>query len=66
MESTTQYGKPVWQELEGRFHLELAQAQSNCDRRSRKSDFRDAERLVCRYAAGELVLSFVPDPEQRL
>jgi hypothetical protein len=57
---------PVWQELEGRFHLELAQALSNRGRRGRESDFRDAERLVRRYAADELSLSFVPDPEQRL
>jgi transposase len=66
MESTAQYWKPVWQELEGRFHLELAQAQSNRGARGRKSDFLDAERLVRRYAADELTLSYVPDPEQRL
>jgi transposase len=66
MESTAQYWKPVWQELEGRFHLELAQAQSNRGPKGRKSDFRDAERLVRRYAADELILSFVPEPEQRL
>jgi transposase len=51
MESTAQYWKPVWQVLEGRFHLELAQAQSNRGPRGRKSDFRDAERLVRRYVA---------------
>ena len=28
--------------------------------------FRDAERLVRRHVAGELILSFVPHPEQRL
>src|SRR6516225_2857357 len=33
---------------------------------SRKKDFRDAERLVKRLVAHELVLSFVPDVEQRL
>jgi len=66
MESTAQYWKPVWQELEGRFHLELAQALSNRGQRGRKSDFRDAEWLVRRHAADELILSFVPDPEQRL
>jgi transposase len=66
MESTAQYWKPVWQALEGQFHLELAQAQSNRGPRGRKSDFKDAERLVRRYAADELILSFVPDPEQRL
>jgi len=66
MESTAQYWKPVWQALEGQCHLELAQAQSNRGPRGRKSDFKDAERLVRRYLADELILSFVPDPEQRL
>ena len=66
MESTAQYWKPVWQELEGQCHLELAQAQSNRGPRGRKTDFKDGERLVRRYVADELVLSFVPDPEQRL
>src|SRR5215510_1330698 len=81
MESTAQYWKPVWGTLErywkpicqtregalatsGKLHL--AQAQSNRGRRGRKKDFRDAERLVKRLVAQELVLSFVPDPEQRL
>src|SRR5205085_8400985 len=32
----------------------------------RKSDFKDAERLVRRHVAGELILSFVPDREQRM
>src|SRR5215510_4129994 len=32
----------------------------------RENDFGDAERLVKRLVARELVLSFVPDPEQRL
>jgi hypothetical protein len=44
----------------------LAQAQSNRGRRGRKKDFPDAERLVKRLVADELVLSFVPDVEQRL
>jgi transposase len=66
MESTAQYWKPVWQELEGKCHLELAQAQSNRGPRGRKSDFKDGERMVRRYVADELILSFVPDPEQRL
>jgi transposase len=46
--------------------LYLAQAQSNRAPRGRKRDFADAERLVRRHVAGELILSFVPDPEQRL
>jgi transposase len=66
MESTAQYWKPLWQALEGRFHLDLAQAQSNRGRKGRKSDFRDTERLFRRYNADELVLSFVPEPQQRL
>jgi transposase len=80
MESTAQYWRPVWAALErcwkpvtqhadaapraGMRHL--AQAQSNRGRPGRKKDFPDAERLVKRLVAGELVLSFVPDPEQRL
>ena len=81
MESTAQYWKPVWGALErywkpscqkregagpmsGKLHL--AQALSNRGRRGRKKDFPDAERLVKRLVANELILSFVPDPEQRL
>jgi transposase len=66
MESTAQYWKPVWLELEphvGRLHL--AQAHSNRAPKGRKHDFGDAERLVRRLVAGELRLSFVPDAEQR-
>jgi transposase len=65
MESTAQYWKPVWRELESDYQ-HLAQAHSNRGPRGRKRDFEDAERLVRRYAAGELILSFVPAPEQRL
>ncbi|HEX5483456.1 MAG TPA: transposase [Terriglobia bacterium] len=65
MESTAQYWKPVWYELEPYMHLSLAQAFSNRAPRGRKHDFRDAERLVRRHLAGELVLSFVPESEQR-
>jgi transposase len=81
MESTAQYWKPVWQTLErywkaecqkwedatpmsGTLHLE--QAQSNRGPRGRKKDFADAERLLKRLVAQELILSFVPDTEQRL
>jgi transposase len=81
MESTAQYWKPVWGTLERYWKpicqtregalatsgtLHLAQAQSNRGRRGRKKDFRDAERLVKRLVAHELVLSFVPGVEQRL
>jgi len=66
MESTAQYWKPVWQSLEGHFRLQLAQAHSNRAPKGRKRDFSDAERLVRRHVAGELILSFVPDQEQRM
>jgi hypothetical protein len=66
MESTAQYWKPVWQRLEGQCELQLAQAQSNRAPRGRKRDVADAERLVRRHVAGELIVSFVPGPEQRL
>jgi transposase len=81
MESTAQYWRPVWEALErywkpicqeregarpmsGKLHL--AQAQSNRGPRGRKNDFADGERLVKRLVAGELILSLVPDAEQRL
>lgn len=81
MESTAQYWKPVWATLERYWRprvparsdasrpvgsLHLAQAQSNRARSGRKKDFPDAERLVKRLVADELILSFVPAPEQRL
>lgn len=66
MESTAQYWKPVWQQLEGRCALHLAQAHSNRAPQGRKRDLADAERLLRRHVSGELILSFVPDPEQRM
>jgi transposase len=66
MESTAQYWKPVWQQLEGHCELFLAQAHSNRAPRGRKRDFADAERLLRRHVAGELIVSFVPNAEQRL
>jgi transposase len=65
MESTARYWKPVWYALEPYLRLQLAQAFSNRAPRGRKHDFRDAERLVRRLVANELILSFVPQPEQR-
>jgi transposase len=65
MESTAQYWKPVWLALENQFRLSLAQAWSNRAPRGKKTDFKDAQRLVRRHLAGELTLSFVPDAEQR-
>jgi len=81
MESTARYWIPVWGALERHWRpgcrkregagqmsgtLHLAQALSNRGRRGRKKDFRDAERLVKRLISQELILSFVPDAEQRL
>ncbi len=81
MESTAQYWRPVWQTLERYWKTEcqkwegagpmsgtlhLAQAQSNRGPRGRKKDFVDAERLLKRLVAQELIMSFVPDAEQRL
>ena len=81
MESTAPYWRPVWAALERHWMprararagagplagtLHLAQAQSNRAPRGRKRDFADAERLVRRLVAQELILSFVPAPEQRL
>jgi transposase len=65
MESTAQYWRSVWLELEPYLSLHLAQAFSNRAPRGRKHDFKDAERLVRRLIAKELILSFVPDGEQR-
>jgi transposase len=66
MESTAQYWKPVWLDLEPHFRkLHLAQAHSNKAPKGRKNDFGDAQRLTRRLVAGELILSFVPDAEQR-
>jgi transposase len=65
MESTAQYWKPVWMTLEGSVELHLAQARSNKGQPGRKTDFGDARRLVRRYRAGDLALSFVPEAGQR-
>lgn len=66
MESTAQYWRSVWLELEPHMRLHLAHAFSNRAPRGRKHDFKDAERLVRRLIAQELILSFVPDGEQRI
>lgn len=66
MESTAQYWRSIWLELEPHMLLHLAQAFSNRAPRGRKHDFRDAERLVRRLIADELILSFVPNGEQRI
>ena len=55
----------MWLELEPYLRLQLAQAFSNRAPRGRKHDFKDAERLVRRLIADELIVSFVPGEEQR-
>jgi transposase len=65
MESTAQYWKPVWIASEGTCRLHLAQAKSNRGPRGRKTDFRDAKRIINRLLSGDLILSYVPDVEQR-
>jgi transposase len=65
MESTAQYWKPVWLALEGSYRLHLAQARSNRGPRGRKTDFRDAQRALSRLLSGDLILSYVPEAEQR-
>jgi transposase len=65
MECTAQYWRSVWLEWEPYLRLHLAQAFSNRAPRGRKHDFKDAERLVRRLIAEELILSFVPGGEQR-
>src|ERR1039458_2732331 len=66
MESTAQYWRSVWLELEPHMRLQLAQAFSNRAPRGRKHDFKDAERLVRRLIGHELILRFVPNGEQRI
>jgi transposase len=81
MESTAQYWKPVWAALERYWKparekregatkmsgtLHQCQAKSNHGPGGRKNDFADGERMVKRLVAQALVLSFVPDPDQRL
>jgi hypothetical protein len=57
--------KPVCQDPEPHFgKLHLAQAQSNKAPKGRRDDYRDAGRLARRLLTGELILSFVHDPEQ--
>src|SRR5450759_4129752 len=47
-------------------HVAPVPSPSNHGPRGRKNDFADGERMVKRLVAHELVLSFVPDSEQRL
>jgi transposase len=65
MESTAQYGRPVWYGLEGHYPLHLTHPLKTKAPRGRKWDFRDAQRLADRWSSGDLEESFVPAAEQR-
>jgi transposase len=65
MESTAQYWRPVWYELEPHFELHLTHPLKTRAPRGRKSDFRDAQRLADRWSSGDLEASFIPGSEQR-
>jgi len=65
MESTAQYWRPVWYGLEAHVRLHLSHPLATRAPRGRKTDFRDARRLVDRLWAGDLEESFVPEAEQR-
>jgi transposase len=81
MESTAQYWRLVWGALERYWKpviqkregagpktgsLYLCQARSNKGAKGRKDDYRDGIRMLKRLQSEELVLSFVPQPDQRL
>jgi transposase len=81
MESTAQYWKPLWGALERYWKpscqkregagpvsgtLHLAQARSNRGRRGLQEGFPRRRTFGKAAGADELVLSFVPDAEQRL
>jgi transposase len=65
MESTGVYWKPVWNLLENRFELLLANAQHIKAVPGRKTDVKDAEWIADLLRHGLLKASFVPDRFQR-
>lgn len=65
MESTGSYWKPVWNILEGKFELVLANAQHIKAVPGRKTDVRDCEWIADLLRHGLLRGSFVPNREQR-
>jgi transposase len=65
MESTGSYWKPVWNVLEERFALVLANAQHVKRVPGRKTDVKDAEWLAELLRHGLVQGSFVPDRAQR-
>jgi transposase len=65
LEATGSYWKPVWNLLEGRFELLLANAQHIKAVPGRKTDVKDAEWIADLLRHGLLKPSFVPDRPQR-
>jgi transposase len=65
MESTGVYWKPVWNILEDRFELLLANARHIKAVPGRKTDVRDCEWIADLLSHGLLKSSFVPDRAQR-
>jgi len=65
MESTGVYWQPVWNLLEDRFHLLLANARHIKAVPGRKTDVKDAEWIADLLRHGLIQASFVPDRRQR-
>jgi transposase len=65
MESTGVYWKPVWNVLEGRFDLLLANARHIKAVPGRKTDLKDCEWIADLLRHGLLRSSFVPERSQR-
>ena len=65
MESTGVFWKPIWNILEGRFRLLLANAHELKKVAGRKSDVKDAQWIAHLLACGLLTPSIVPERAQR-
>lgn len=65
MESTGVYWKPIWNILEERFQMLLANPRELKQVPGRKSDVRDCQWIAHLLACGLLTASFVPDRTQR-
>lgn len=63
MEATGSYWKSVWRALEGHFELTLANPRQIRSLPGRKSDVKDARRIVDFHAHGLIQGSFVPPAE---
>ncbi|WP_435053743.1 IS110 family transposase [Peribacillus simplex] len=65
MESTGVYWKPIWNILEGSFHLVLANARHVKNVPGRKTDVKDAEWLAKLLRCGLIENNFVPPEDIR-